>query len=135
LIHRKISIFCFDGSYLIRTFKSQILSFVIRINKCQESNSIEDINRFIFIQIFSIFKKLQDLNFSPSAAADYHLLTFGVSPPNIVSSTLLNLRVAVDSYEDCLYLLDGRFNRLRTLYVTICSSNVSALPTINNEVS
>ncbi|CAF3909154.1 unnamed protein product [Rotaria sp. Silwood1] len=122
-----------DGSYLIRTFKSQILSFVIRINKCQESNSIEDINIFIFIQIFSIFKKLQHLNFSPSASTDYHLLKFGVSPPNIVSSTLLDLWVIVDSYEDCLYLLDGRFNRLRTLYVTICSSNVSALPMVNNE--
>ncbi|CAF3705187.1 unnamed protein product [Rotaria sp. Silwood1] len=123
-----------DESYLIRIFKNQLSSIVIHINECQEStSSIIDINIFIFTQILLMFKELLYLNFSPFAGSDYHRLTFGVSPPNILSSTLVQLRVVVDYYEDCLYLLDGRFNQLDTIYVTICSSNVPTLPVINNK--
>ncbi|CAF3980672.1 unnamed protein product [Rotaria sp. Silwood1] len=66
-------------------------------------------------------------------ASQYDRLIFGPSPPRIFSSTLLQLRVVVETYEDCLYLLDGRFHRLNTFYVTICSSDGLALPLINNE--
>ncbi|CAF1375581.1 unnamed protein product [Rotaria sordida] len=123
-----------NKSYLIRIFKNQLSSIVIHINKCQEStSSIKDINIFIFTQIFTMFKNLQYLNFSPFNGSNYHRLTFGVSPPNILSSTLLQLRVVIDSYEDCLYLLDGRFNQLNTIYVTICLSKVPTLSVINNK--
>ncbi|CAF2970525.1 unnamed protein product [Rotaria sp. Silwood2] len=122
-----------DRSFLIRIFKNQILSLVIHINKCQESSSsIKDINTFIYTQILIMFKNLRYLNFGPNAS-DYHQLTFGVSPPNVFSSILLDLCVVVDSYADCLYLLDGRFHQLKTFYVTICSSDVSSLPLINSE--
>lgn len=47
----------------------------------------------------------------------------------------MQLHVVVNSYEDCFYLLDDRFNRLNTFYATICSSNVPMLPVINNKVS
>ncbi|CAF5058995.1 unnamed protein product, partial [Rotaria sp. Silwood1] len=67
-----------------------------------------------------MFNNLQYLNLDPFGTCDYHQLAFGVSPPNIFSSTLLDLRVVVDSYEDCLYLLDGRFNKLNKFNVTIC---------------
>ena len=81
-----------------------------------------------------MFKNLIYLNFSPNTSI-YHLLTFGISCPNVISSTLLELRVVVKSYEDCHYLLDGRFNRLETFYVTICPSRVLSLPVINHKVS
>jgi hypothetical protein len=96
---------------------------------------MEDINIFVFTQIFTIFKNLECFNFSPFNGSNDHQLTFGVSPPNILSSTLLELHVAVDSFEDCLYLLDDRFNQLNTIYVSICSSNVPTLPMINNKVN
>jgi len=119
----------------LQNFKNQISLLVIHIKQRQDpNNSIKDINTFIYTQIFTMLKNLEYLNFSPNTS-EYHRLTFGVSYPNVFSSTLLQLRVVIDSYEDCLYLLDGRFNRLETFYVTICSSNVPALPMINNEVS
>jgi hypothetical protein len=96
---------------------------------------LKDTNIFIYTQIFTKFNNLKYLNFDPLAITDYNQLTFGVSPPNVFSSTLSVLRVVVDSYEDCLYLLDGRFKRLGALFVTVCSSNVSALPKIDNKVS
>ena len=125
-----------DGSYLIRKFKSQLSTLIVHIDECQEpTSSIKDINIFIFTQILTRFKKLRYLNFAPFAGSDYHRLTFDVLPPNVLSSTLVQLRVVVNSYEECLYLLDGRFNQLNKFYVTICSSNIPTLPVINNKVS
>jgi hypothetical protein len=120
-----------DESFFTRIFKNQISSLAIDINKCRDRNSIQDINRVIYTQIFTMFSNLQYLNFGPSSSA-YHRLSFGFSHSIVFSSTLLELHIIVDSYEDCLYLLDGRFNQLHTFYVTICAPE---LIIINNEVS
>ncbi|CAM4929095.1 unnamed protein product [Rotaria socialis] len=136
LIPEKASELFTDESYFIRTFKNQLSSIVIDIdiNECPKStSSIKDINIFIFTQIFKMFKNLQYFKFNPFDDSHYDRLTFRESRPNILSSTLLVLRVVVDFYEDCLYLLDGRFNQLNTIYVTICSSKVPTLPVVNNK--
>jgi hypothetical protein len=39
--------------------------------------------------------------------------------PNFRSSTLLKLTINVQYFDDCLYLLDGRFNQLHTLHVDL----------------
>ncbi|UJR34349.1 hypothetical protein I4U23_021753 [Adineta vaga] len=41
------------------------------------------------------------------------------SPPFMSSSTLVELHVKVDFFDDCLSLLDGRFDQLRTFYVDV----------------
>ncbi|CAF2987020.1 unnamed protein product [Rotaria sp. Silwood2] len=41
------------------------------------------------------------------------------------SSTLLKLNIRICTIDDCLYLLDGRFNQLHTLYVDIVDVNPS----------
>ncbi|CAF1498448.1 unnamed protein product [Adineta steineri] len=41
-------------------------------------------------------------------------------PTNFSSSTLVELHINVARFGDCLYLLDGRFNQLRSFYVRIC---------------
>ncbi|CAF4254441.1 unnamed protein product, partial [Rotaria sordida] len=62
-----------------------------------------------------------------------HQLTFNLSFPNVFSSTLLHLHITVDTFDDCLYLLDGRFNQLNTFDVTIYFENVSESSLINNK--
>ncbi|CAF3712851.1 unnamed protein product [Rotaria socialis] len=121
-----------DESFFIRTFKNQISSLTIDINKCQDRYSILDSNRFIYTQVFTMFRNLKYFNFGPSSSA-YHQLSFGFSPPSVFSSTLLELHILVDSFKDCLYLLDGRFSQLHTFYVTICDVS-HRLTKINNEV-
>ncbi len=79
-----------------------------------------------------MFPNLQYLNFCPSSIF-YQRLSFGVSPPTIISSTLLELRVCLHDFTDCLHLLDGRFNQLHTLHVYILFI-FSSDTTINNEV-
>ncbi|CAF4196379.1 unnamed protein product, partial [Rotaria sp. Silwood2] len=122
-------------SFLIRVFKNQILSLVIDIQTHQGcAYEIEEINKFIYTQIFTMFSVLQYLDFHPSCSA-YPRVSFGISPSNVFSSTLLELHIMVHTYADCLYLLDGRFNQLHTFYVTIFDVTVPVLTTINNEVS
>jgi hypothetical protein len=117
-------------------FKKQLSSILIHIGEDEQStSSMEDIYIFVFTQILTKFKSLKCFNFDPFDGSNDHRLKFGISPPNILSSTLLELRVAVDCIEDCFYLLDGRFDQLNTLYVSICSSNVPTLPMINNKVT
>ncbi|CAF3547437.1 unnamed protein product [Rotaria socialis] len=41
-------------------------------------------------------------------------------PATISSSTLLELHVILETFTDCLYLLDGRFNSLQKLFVDVC---------------
>ncbi|CAF4479334.1 unnamed protein product [Rotaria socialis] len=122
-----------DGSFFIRIFKNQILSLVIDIKKHKGPISAsEDINKFIYTQIFTMFSNLEYLDFDPSFN-NYHVLSFGVSPPNIFSSTLSKLNVMIHTYRDCLYLLDGRFNQLHTFYVTITDFSCQLSTAINNE--
>ena len=80
-----------------------------------------------------MFNNLRYLNFNINGT-DYHRLTFGVSPPNVLSSILLELHVIVDSFEDCLYLLDGRFPQLHTFHMKISEISSNTL-TINNKVN
>ncbi|CAF1286725.1 unnamed protein product [Rotaria sordida] len=41
-------------------------------------------------------------------------------PCSSFSSTLVELYIDVYLFDDCLYLLDGRFDQLRTLFVNVC---------------
>ena len=44
---------------------------------------------------------------------------FNLSSTNCVSSTLTKLKIDVNTLDDCLYILDGRFDCLSTLIIDI----------------
>ncbi|CAF3888150.1 unnamed protein product [Rotaria sp. Silwood1] len=77
-----------------------------------------------------MFANLQYLDFDSSSIYSQHL-SFDIPPPIFISSTLLELHVNVTFFDDCLYLLDRRFNQLRVLHVKITWIRSSGL-TINN---
>lgn len=79
-----------------------------------------------------MFTNLRYLNFSPSSIG-HQRLSFNISPLTVISTNLLELHVCLDSFSDCLYLLDGRFNRLDKLYVNISCINSSGF-IVNNKV-
>ncbi|CAF3778047.1 unnamed protein product [Adineta steineri] len=72
---------------------------------------------------------IEYLNFCPSSMW-YQGLLFNNPSSTINSSTLLELHMSLASLTDCLYILDGRFNKLHTLYVDIDS--ISSLRLTNN---
>ncbi|CAF1323703.1 unnamed protein product [Rotaria magnacalcarata] len=67
------------------------------------------------------FPNLKSLNYDPFDIS-YQLISFVTSPPSVFSSILLELHVKVMRVQDCLHLLDGRFNQLRVFNVKMQSS-------------
>ncbi|CAF4914446.1 unnamed protein product, partial [Rotaria magnacalcarata] len=106
-----------NGNVLIDLFKNRILSLVIRIYNNNRISANHD-NAIIFTNIVTVFANLQCLNFDSSSIYSQRL-SFDISSPTFISSTLLELHVDVEHFNDCLYLLDGRFNQLRILHINI----------------
>ncbi|CAF1435759.1 unnamed protein product [Rotaria sordida] len=121
-----------DETLLFHKFKSKILSLVIQTIQNGHLSIKENVNTFIFTHIFTMFTNLQYLNFA-SSFMSYRRLSFDLSPPSVFSSNLLELHVDLDQFADCLYLLDGRFNQLRKLYVNIDTIIPSRLVIDNKE--
>ncbi|CAF3844896.1 unnamed protein product [Rotaria sp. Silwood1] len=107
-----------DNTSVIHKFKNQISLLAIHITKGENLITRKNMIEHIFIQIFIIFDKLQYLDFG-SHSINFQRFFFTILPPTLFSSTLLELRVSLKRFIDCLYLLDGRFNQLHTLKVNI----------------
>jgi hypothetical protein len=117
-----------DETLFTCTLKNQILFLTIYIDKNAEQKSMTDMSALVFTHIFTTFTNLQYLNMDPNILR-FQYLSFN-TPPTVISSTLLELYVCLDSFGDCLYLLDGRFNQLRILHVNVGHMRPSRL--INN---
>ncbi|CAF2989699.1 unnamed protein product, partial [Rotaria sp. Silwood2] len=113
------------------TLKKQISALVIDTDGDGGQTATENVHRLLFTHILTTFTNLQYLSFGPSSFW-YQQLSFNISSPTVISSILLKLCVCLDNFIDCLYLLDGRFNQLRTFYVKIEFITISRL-TINNK--
>ena len=88
----------------------------------------------IFDYIFKVFTHLMSLTIYESSCRSPARLIFNDSLPfHIYSSTILILNIKVQCFDDCLYLLDGRFNQLHTLYVDLV--NTYSPQNIKNQVS
>lgn len=76
----------------------------------------------IFVNILIVFKNIRCLKFYPSKSNGCCCISFANQYPRFSSSTLFELHLTVYSLDDCLLLLDGRFNQLgifhlSTLYI------------------
>ncbi|CAF1485048.1 unnamed protein product [Rotaria magnacalcarata] len=103
-------------------------SLTIDIIKDEKQTSTLHVNT----RIFTMLINLQYLNFGSSSFA-YQRLSFEFSPSTVCSSSLLELYVCLRSFSDCLYLLNGHFNQLRTFYVNITRIHSSRLTIDNKE--
>jgi hypothetical protein len=72
-----------------------------------------------FNRILTVFTNLTYLYCHPVFESDQPLLSFEEKTPIFFSSALLELHINVASLSDCLYLLDGRLNQLRTFHIDI----------------
>ncbi|CAF3421382.1 unnamed protein product, partial [Rotaria sp. Silwood2] len=106
-----------DNIDFFHILKNQISSLVIG-NETKHGYYNLDIPCIIFGNIFKNFQNLEYLKFEPSINCNEKIF-YNHLVPSIFSSTLLKLDVNVATIHDCLYLLDGRFNKLETLNVNI----------------
>ncbi|CAF3899991.1 unnamed protein product [Rotaria sordida] len=72
----------------------------------------------MFTLILSLCKRLIKLSFCQSNDRST-LCTFDLSSSNFNSSILTTLNIIVETFDDCLYLLDGRFNCLSILIIAV----------------
>lgn len=110
--------FYLGESSLTSIDKNQILSLAINRTIYGKLSLTKDINPQTLAHIFTTFSNLQCLNFCASSIWGRRL-SFANPYPDINSSTLLELHIRLTSFSDCLYILDGRFNKLHTLYIDI----------------
>jgi hypothetical protein len=74
----------------------------------------------IWNHIFTVFTRLITLMLYESSHSKCVRLVFDdPPPPTFSSSTLRKLKIRLQTFNDCLYLLDGRFNQLQTLIVDL----------------
>ncbi|CAF3395329.1 unnamed protein product [Rotaria sp. Silwood1] len=121
----------FDETLFSWTLKNQISALVIDISTNGQRTSTEDVNVLLFIHILTVFPNLRYLNFGPSSIW-YQQLSYDTQLSTMISSSLLELHVCLPDLIDCIYLLDGCFNQLRTLHVNI-TYTMSSNSTINNK--
>ncbi|CAF1225193.1 unnamed protein product [Adineta steineri] len=102
-------------------FKKQIRTLSITI--CDDYDDADEMTRSvakIFDKILNVFINLTSFVLNDAWYKIRVRLTFH-NPffHNIRSSTLSKLIIRVESINDCLYLLDGRYNQLHTFHVDI----------------
>ncbi|CAF2703492.1 unnamed protein product [Rotaria sp. Silwood2] len=116
----------FNDKTLSSIFKNQITTLFITIYNNNDDDNHKRMTRSVANvcdKIFTVFTCLTTFVLYESSYKNLVRLNFD-NPffPNIRSSTLLKLIINVHSFDDCLYLLDGRFDQLHTLRVDLANS-------------
>ena len=88
-----------------------------------------ELSTTVFARIFFMFTNLAELDFGSTGTRRYHArLKIDDLPSTICfSSSIVHLRISVDTFDDCLCLLDGRLTHLRRLVIRIfdiCTSRL-----------
>ena len=114
---------CLEESHLNRIFKSQITRLNITLAEEKIIVSTSNIMNIVCTHILTVFNNLICLKFHPYSnfhVASEEQLSFSLrEPPKLFSPSLMELRINVKNFTDCLYLLDGRFKQLHTFYVDV----------------
>ncbi|CAF4176758.1 unnamed protein product [Rotaria sp. Silwood2] len=109
------------GNEILRyLLTNQITHLVVDI-KNEIIAELSDENQLnIFPLILCLCKRLTDLTFCEfSSNQRLTISIFNLPSINCVSSTLMKLNIVVNTFDDCLYLLDGRLECLSTLVIKI----------------
>ncbi|CAM4773045.1 unnamed protein product [Rotaria magnacalcarata] len=118
LILNKAEIFYYylDATTFTHIVKSILSSLLIDISKYESEILIDDVNKFIFTRIFTMFANLQYLHVG-SSLMWYQRFIFNVPFSNVISSNLLELHMSVIYFTDLLYLLHELFDQFHTCHL------------------
>ncbi|CAF1042146.1 unnamed protein product [Adineta steineri] len=118
-----------DNTTLRRLLSEQITCLKL-VFKYDTTLSISGTSSIIFALILSLCKRLVKLNFYEFFERSI-ICTFEISSMNCTSSTLTELVIDIKTFDDCLYLLDGRLNCLSKLIIYILEI-ANTIGTIDN---
>ncbi|CAF1127106.1 unnamed protein product [Adineta steineri] len=120
-----------DNTTLRRLLDEQITCLKLDF-KYDTTLSISETSSIMFALILSLCKRLVKLNFYEFYERS-RICTFEISSMNCTSSTLTELVINIETFDDCLYLLDGRLNCLSKLIINI-QEIANTIGTIDNTV-
>ena len=118
---------CLDEVLFRYNFKKQITDLTL-VNEYGGKVGTIDQTTNVYTKLLDFFENLSYLSCIGSSITRNSVLSFVDLPSTtFVSSNLRKLCITVDSFGDCLRLLDGRLNQLSTFIVIIvnvkdCSS-------------
>jgi hypothetical protein len=113
----------------IRTFQPQIIDLTLVYNDNDGIvNVLKDYTINAYAHILTFFKNIRHLSIHGSSIAAYPGLSLcGLPSTTFSSSTLSKLCINASTFDDCLYLLDGRLQNLNELIVRIYDINAPSL--------
>jgi hypothetical protein len=142
--------FCLDNSSVRYIFQQQITDLILVSNQRYSKKTSQNYTKNIYAHILNFFKNLKHLNivetFIPSCPSrEYSIPIYcfpsypGLSlcnlpPTAFSSSTLTHLCININTFDDCLYLLDGRCKQLTTFIIRVYSIKGSST-IVHNMVS
>ncbi|CAF3579739.1 unnamed protein product [Rotaria socialis] len=116
-----------DNSPVLHIFK-QITHLNISTIEYYNNRSQMNLNTKIYTRLFSVCQRLTHLKINGKRLRSYSLLPEYALPLTMCSSsTIIKLEVNVRTIDDCLRLLDGRFNQMKILNVIIDSIDTPLL--------
>lgn len=118
---------------MFHKFKKQILSMILKIDD-KKTPLTKNALTVIFSLVLLMFTNLSYLKIETYSVYSQRISFNDLAQQAISSSYLLKLIINVNSFKDCIYLLDGRFANLKNLCINI--ENIHSNETIiNNKVS
>ncbi|CAM4846643.1 unnamed protein product [Rotaria magnacalcarata] len=124
-----------DESSVRFVFQQQITSLILVNNdKSRRIGSLEEYTRNVYAHILNFFKNLTHLNIiGPYINLCPGLSLCGLPSTTFYSRILTHLCVMVETFDDCLYLLDGRLEQLATFNVNVYSIDRSSIIVHNTD--
>jgi len=122
---------CSDERLLSSIFKNQITTLIISIDPNKRKLfTMKNICNYIF----TVFINLIHLIFYDGLYKNNIRLLFDIPFSSFSSSSLLVLNIKVQTFHICLYILDGHFDQLHTLYIELANIDRPSKE-IENQVS
>ncbi|CAF3425536.1 unnamed protein product [Rotaria sp. Silwood2] len=122
-----------QGDTIVRLLTDQITHLDIYI--CEKTTEMSEKNELsILVFILSMGKHLNDLIYNQwLSESAIRILPLNLLSKSLKSSSLTKLRIEVNAFDECLYLLDGRLECLSTLIIYICEITNSSSNTNNTK--
>lgn len=102
----------------VRMFQHQLVALSVIGKRDDDDGFTMNMRANLFIYILTMFTNLLHLKFYQDFNNPTGFMLFNNRPLEF-SSTLVELHINLYLFDDCLYLLDGRFNQLRMLFVDV----------------
>ncbi|CAF4073711.1 unnamed protein product, partial [Rotaria sp. Silwood1] len=107
-------------SSFIHTFEHQISHLVVMFIDNIPEATIDNLLIHNYVSIFALLRNLKYLELNVNDVYSFLPTLFnGVSPLRCFSPSIIHLRIKLNNFDDCLYLLDGRLSQLHTFIVNL----------------